>query len=307
MNEINGIVPLWKPAGMTSFEAVKRVRRIYGTKKAGHTGTLDPEVEGVLPVCLGRATKLVEYLTGVSKQYEGTVTIGYSTDTEDSHGSVINQTPAMQAPSEEEADQALAQLTGVISQQVPMYSAVKVKGKRLYEYAREGVEVERPIRNVTIHELKRTSAIEAEAATASFSFTCLCSKGTYIRTLSVDIGRKLGYAAHMSALTRTASGSIDSAQCVTFEQLEASDDPGEYLVTMEHATAHFPAITISDELELKVLQGAILPLPEQFTEDASFAALHSSDGRLLALYKRDEKREGSMKPEKMIRTADQPR
>ncbi|WP_444684201.1 tRNA pseudouridine(55) synthase TruB [Alkalicoccus luteus] len=307
MSDLHGIVPLWKPAGMTSFEAVKRIRRIYGTKKAGHTGTLDPEVEGVLPVCLGRATKLVEYLTGVSKQYEGEVTLGFSTDTEDSHGVVTEQTPVTVKPAEDEADRVLTELTGVISQQVPMYSAVKVKGKRLYEYAREGLEVERPVRDITIYHLNRTSEVKKAAQTASFTFSCLCSKGTYIRTLSVDIGRKLGYAAHMSALTRTASGSISGSHCVTFDQLETSENPERYLVSMEEATSHFPSITVSEEMEKKVLQGAILPLPEDFTNEAAFAALHGSGGRLLALYKRDEKREGSMKPEKMIRTADQPR
>ncbi|PTL39616.1 tRNA pseudouridine(55) synthase TruB [Alkalicoccus saliphilus] len=302
MDTTGGIVPLWKPRGMTSFDAVKRIRTIYGTKRAGHTGTLDPDVEGVLPICLERATKLVEYLTADKKVYEGEVTIGFSTDTEDAGGKVIKTTPIQKAISENEADDVLLRLTGRIKQVPPMYSAVKIKGKKLYEYAREGIEIERPEREVTIYKLERLTAVKNTEDTASFSFRAECSKGTYIRTLAVEIGARLGYEAHMSSLIRTSSGSFRGESCVTLEELEKMDDPEKALLTVEEAVKHIPSITVAREDELKVLQGAILPLPDvQKIADAPYFGLYNRKHELLALYKKDEKRAGKMKPEKMIR------
>ncbi|HZG72243.1 MAG TPA: tRNA pseudouridine(55) synthase TruB, partial [Chondromyces sp.] len=203
---MNGILPLWKERGMTSHDCVFRIRKILRTKKVGHTGTLDPDVDGVLPICIGRATKLSDYIMNAGKTYEGEVTIGYSTTTEDASGDTVEQQTVDRSFTRADILSVLASLTGEISQTPPMYSAVKVKGKKLYEYARQGIEVERPSRTVTIHELELLDERELfEGETITFSFRAVCSKGTYIRTLAVMIGERLGFPAHMSRLTRTAS------------------------------------------------------------------------------------------------------
>ncbi|SER59687.1 tRNA pseudouridine55 synthase [Salipaludibacillus aurantiacus] len=306
-NEIMGVFPLWKPKGMTSFSAVKEVGKRFNTKKAGHTGTLDPDVEGVLPVCLGKATKIVEYLTADHKTYKGEVTLGFSTTTEDAGGEVVDKSHVDRTITENEINSVFKQLTGALEQTPPMYSAVKVKGKKLYEYAREGKTVDRPSRQVTIYDLDLLSAPRVNNnGTVSFQFRAKCSKGTYIRTLSVQIGEKLGYPSHMSHLVREASGPFVGEDCVTLDELDHASAEGranDLLIPVERALERFSSITISGEIENKVLQGAILPVPEQtFSMDESIFAIYNQEGRVLALYKKDEKRNGMMKPEKMIRT-----
>lgn len=306
-NELIGVFPLWKPKGMTSFSAVREVARNFGTKKAGHTGTLDPDVEGVLPICIGRATKIVEYLTAENKTYIGEITIGFSTTTEDSSGELVVEKKVQKVITEQHAIDALSQLKGVIDQIPPMYSAVKVKGKKLYEYAREGKIIERPSRKVTIYELSLLSSPKVNHdGTVSFSFRAICSKGTYIRTLTVAIGEKLGYPAHMSHLIRESTGAFERNTCFTLEELEEykrADKQKDLLISVEDALANFPKIKVSDEVSQRVLQGAILSLPEEVkVMDEMIWALYNQQGECLALYKRDMKREGCMKPEKMIRT-----
>ncbi|SER56909.1 tRNA pseudouridine(55) synthase TruB [Salisediminibacterium halotolerans] len=306
-----GIVPLWKPRGMTSFQAVKEVGRLLGTKKAGHTGTLDPEVDGVLPICIGRATKLVEYLTAEEKVYHGEVTIGFSTTTEDQTGEKVAEAVPEELFNSADLEHVFTSLTGAITQTPPMYSAVKVKGKRLYEYARNGETVERPSRQVTIYSLTLLNAPRRNTdGTVSLSFRARCSKGTYIRTLAVSIGEKLGFPAHMSKLTREASGFFAADMCLTLDQLKQSvlsDRLDECLISVEEALKMYPAVTVSEKDAGKVLQGAILPLPEGISfEDDPFLAVFSPNGTCLALYKQDDKRAGKMKPEKMIRTVDHP-
>ncbi|PYZ93101.1 tRNA pseudouridine(55) synthase TruB [Salipaludibacillus keqinensis] len=305
--ELMGVFPLWKPAGMTSFTAVKEVGKRFGTKKAGHTGTLDPDVEGVLPVCIGRATKIVEYLTANDKTYIGEVTLGFSTTTEDSSGDMVNQLSVDRLISTEEASSVLTSLIGPLEQTPPMYSAVKVKGKKLYEYAREGIEVERPSRMITIYQLELLSDPRRnEDGTVSFSFRAVCSKGTYIRTLSVTIGEKLGFPAHMSHLIRESSGSFQRKDCLTLEKLDEAverEEEEECLISIETALSMFPVLKVDENMEERILQGAILSIPEEVSNvDESVWALYNQQGECLALYKRDEKRAGKMKPEKMIRT-----
>lgn len=307
-NDLIGILPLWKPAGMTSFQAVRKTGKILGTKKAGHTGTLDPDVNGVLPICIGRATKIVQYLTEVGKIYTGEVTIGWSTETEDASGEKVAERFPDEVISEEDADKVLMKLHGEQKQIPPMYSAVKVKGRRLYEYARAGEEVERPERIITIYDLKRISPVtQDENGAVKFSFTCSCSKGTYIRTLAVTMGEHLGYPAHMSGLTRNASGSFTKEDCVTFEELEkmSSNDLAQVLLPVEKAFEDVPSIVVSENDRLRILQGGILPLPEEVKEsDHAYFSVLDEESRLIALYKKDPKRSGMMRPEKMIRTVD---
>lgn len=306
-NELMGILPLWKPRGMTSFQAVRQAGKILGTRKAGHTGTLDPDVDGVLPVCVGRATKIVQYLTEAGKVYTGEVTIGWSTETEDASGEMVSINYPSENIPEEDVDAVLTKLHGEQTQIPPMYSAVKVKGRRLYEYARAGEKVDRPARMVTIHELKRISPVTQDNEGAiKFSFICSCSKGTYIRTLAVTIGEELGYPSHMSKLTRNASGSFTKADCVTFEELERHEkkDINDLLIPVERAFENCPSIIVNENDRVRILQGGILPLPEEVRDtDHDYFSVLDESLRLIALYKKDPKRSGMMRPEKMIRTA----
>ena len=217
---MNGIINLKKEAGMTSHDAVFKLRKILGTKKIGHGGTLDPDVVGVLPIAVGKATRMVEFMQDEGKIYEGEITLGYSTTTEDASGEVVAETPVLSLLDEKLVDEAIASLTGPITQIPPMYSAVKVNGRKLYEYARAGQEVERPERQVTIYSFERTSPISYEDKLARFTFRVKCSKGTYIRTLSVDLGEKLGYAAHMSYLTRTSAAGVKLDDALTLSEIE---------------------------------------------------------------------------------------
>ena len=224
---MNGIINLKKEAGMTSHDAVFKLRKILGTKKIGHGGTLDPDVVGVLPIAVGKATRMVEFMQDEGKIYEGEITLGYSTTTEDASGEVVAETPVLSPLDEKLVDQAISGLTGPITQVPPMYSAVKVNGRKLYEYARAGQEVERPERQVTIYSFERTSSIFYENNLARFTFRVKCSKGTYIRTLSVDLGEKLGYAAHMSHLTRTSAAGLQLDNALTLNEIEEKVQAGE--------------------------------------------------------------------------------
>ncbi|MDG0812466.1 tRNA pseudouridine(55) synthase TruB [Cohnella rhizosphaerae] len=212
-----GVLAVWKPAGWTSHDVVAKARRILGVKRIGHTGTLDPAVTGVLPICIGRATRMVEYLQELPKTYEATIRFGIATDTEDLTGEVLETRDAGEL-SEGAIKEAILSFAGDIMQVPPMVSALKVDGKRLYELAREGVTVERPARPVTIYDIRivdiKTGVPQPEA-----SFSVRCSKGTYIRTLCVDIGRKLGFPAAMAVLKRTESAGLAPGDSLTLEEM----------------------------------------------------------------------------------------
>ncbi|HWO96905.1 MAG TPA: tRNA pseudouridine(55) synthase TruB [Bacillus sp. (in: firmicutes)] len=301
---MEGILVLNKPKGLTSHDCVFKVRKLLRTKKVGHTGTLDPDVTGVLPICIGRATKVVEYLTAATKTYEGEVTIGFSTTTEDASGETVDK-KAVSAPiRREEILNALASLTGTIEQTPPMYSAVKVNGKKLYEYARAGIEVERPTRTITIHELTLLDNRELfEGETISFRFRVTGSKGTYVRTLAVMIGEKLGYPAHMSDLIRTASGTFTLEDCMTFEEIERyveQEEIQKHLLPIEQALYHLPKLQINDKLAEKVRNGAVLPEPADLkVKDGPFLMMDSR-GTCLAIYEKHPQKEGLIKPTKVL-------
>lgn len=206
---------------MTSFDCVARLRRILHQKKVGHAGTLDPNVAGVLPIALGQATKVIEYLMASGKEYAGELLIGRATTTEDLDGKVVTEKP-VEAPIERARIEAAMQtMTGEQVQVPPMYSAVKVNGRRLYEYARAGESVERPKRRVTIKsfDLLATS-YEAEKQVQRVRFKVRCSKGTYVRTLAVDLAKKLGYPGVMSQLTRLEAGGFTLDQTVSLDDLQ---------------------------------------------------------------------------------------
>ncbi|RDB33823.1 tRNA pseudouridine(55) synthase TruB [Exiguobacterium sp. RIT594] len=283
-----GVLPLDKPAGMTSHDCVFRLRRLFQTKKVGHTGTLDPEVTGVLPICLGRATKLARFITDEGKKYVAEVTIGYATTTEDAHGETVRETPVPpDAFTEQQVDEILNQLTGQLEQTPPYYSAVKVNGKKLYEYARKGIEVERPTRIVQIDTLDRTSELTFKDGVCRFQIEIACGKGTYIRTLAVEIGERLGYAAHMSELRRTSSGAMSETEAVTLATLEACETVEErmqYVLPIEQVIQKWPRLTVDAETAARVLNGAKLPgIPVEFER----FTVYNEEGIPLAIYRLD--------------------
>ena len=300
MTARQGILALNKPAGMTSHDCVAKIRRIFSTKKVGHTGTLDPEVTGVLPICIGRATKIAEYMSDYGKEYIGEVTLGFSTETEDAHGAKVSEKPVTEDIPFQVIEDILKSMTGEIEQIPPMYSAVKVNGKKLYEYARQGISVERPKRKVTIHELELLNSDKTLTKEIPvFSFRVKCSKGTYVRTLAVEIGERLGLPAHMSNLIRTASGPFTIDECVTFEQLESGDIPlDEYLVPLEKGIAHFPKWTVSDEWLFKIKNGSVLEAPKEL-EQSPFG-VYNEEGKCLAIYEFHPSKPGLIKPVKVL-------
>lgn len=302
---IEGILPLWKEKGMTSFDCVQKVRRILGIKKVGHAGTLDPDVEGVLPIAIGKATKVLEFMLEGDKTYSGEVTLGFSTSTEDATGEVIEQLEVVENILEENVDHILKGLEGTIEQTPPMFSAVKVDGKRLYEYAFEGEEIERPSREVEIYSIQRTSEVIAdpEEKTARFSFDVTCSKGTYIRTLAVDIGKHLGFPAHMSKLTRIKSGRVEAKETITLAEVKKAmhaNQIEDHLLPIDYGLVEFPKVSISEDLWKRVKNGARLNEAEVVTDE--FPVVLTYNDTVVALYKRHETKPGKIKPRKMFKT-----
>ncbi|CAM2890648.1 tRNA pseudouridine(55) synthase TruB [Paenibacillus sediminis] len=301
MSELEGILPVYKPAGFTSHDVVAKVRGILRTKRIGHTGTLDPMVTGVLPLCIGRATRMVEYLQDLPKEYKATLRLGVATDTEDLTGNTIEQVPDVQV-SEEDVRTVLERFVGVISQVPPMYSAVKVDGKRLYELAREGKTIERKAREVTIYELELTS-FDIDEYT-EISFRVLCSKGTYIRTLCVDIGRELGVPSTMAKLERTMSAGIPLSRCLTFEQIKAlmkEDRLEEYVIRMDEAISHLPAHYVPEEKKAAATQGQRLSSKIISPQVTTFEPirLYAPDGQFLGIFKKEDD-SGAIAPVKVF-------
>lgn len=305
---MNGILPLWKERGMTSFDCVFQLRKILKTKKVGHTGTLDPEVDGVLPICIGRATKAAEFMVESGKAYRGEITLGYSTETEDAHGSIVEEQAVLQPLSTEAIDAAMGLFLGTITQIPPMYSAVKVNGRRLYEYARKGVAVERPSRQANIESFVRISepVYDETRQSQSWEFEVICGKGTYIRTLAVDLGAKLGYPAHMSRLTRIQSGPFVESDCVTLDEVRAKMEAGEidsFLRPVEMVFTDLPRIDINDEQWIQVKNGAVLDVQDwsilrDYRESGVVAFYY--EGGMVALYQPHPKKTNLWKPRKMF-------
>ena len=279
---------------MTSHDAVFKLRKILGTKKIGHGGTLDPDVVGVLPIAVGKATRMVEFMQDEGKIYKGEITLGYSTTTEDASGEVVSETPVLSPLDEKIVDEAIASLTGPITQIPPMYSAVKVNGRKLYEYARASREVERPERQVTIYKFERTSPISYEDKLARFTFRVKCSKGTYIRTLSVDLGEKLGYAAHMSHLTRTSAAGLQLDDALTLEEVAEKVQAGnfDFLHPLEIGTGDLVKVYLTPEQAEEVRFGRFIELEQTEKELAGFEG-----DKLLAIL---EKRDHLYKPRKVF-------
>ncbi|MDH6363035.1 tRNA pseudouridine55 synthase [Enterococcus sp. PF1-24] len=306
---MDGILPLWKERGMTSHDCVFKLRKILKTKKVGHGGTLDPDVDGVLPICIGKGTKVIEYLTDSGKIYQGEIMLGFSTTTEDVSGEIVEITSLQQPFTEAEIDEVMASFIGEITQIPPMYSAVKVNGKRLYEYARNGETVERPQRKAKIESFRRIGAAVwlPEKQQQSWRFEVVCGKGTYVRTLAVDTGKKLGVAAHMSDLTRTASGGFTKEQAKTLAEVAAAMENqriDDILLPIETAMAEFPRVDLSLELWEKVKNGvplakSILGIEADYQEEV---ALFYQD-LLVSVYKEHPTKVNILKPSKVLRNS----
>ncbi|WP_085523935.1 tRNA pseudouridine(55) synthase TruB [Tuberibacillus sp. Marseille-P3662] len=297
----SGIIPLYKPKGMTSHDCVNKIRKMLHIKKVGHTGTLDPNVDGVLPICINRATKIVPYLLEGSKAYTGIISLGTSTTTEDMDGDIVTCQSVQEPFSKEEVESVFRRFTGTIRQVPPMYSAVKVNGRRLYEYAREGIDVERPKRDAFIYALELLGT-SSEYQT-EIPFRVHCSKGTYVRTLGVDIGQSLGYPAHLQTLTRTHAANISLQQCLTFEDINelVDDNPraiDKELISIGDGLSMYPSMTVTDEMAAKVRNGGLLKKPEDFQKER--ITIYNRDGLCLAIYHHHPKYQHLLKPERVF-------
>lgn len=273
--------------GCTSHDVVKVVRRLSGQKKVGHTGTLDPAVQGVLPICLGKATRVAEYLQNREKAYEGTLTLGIATDTQDQDGTVVEQ-QVVRRLSVDELTDVFRRYTGEIEQTPPMYSAVRVRGRRLYELAREGKDIERKTRKVRIYRLELKRVRRGDFP--QIDFFVECSKGTYIRTLCVDIGQALGVPAYLSRLIRIRSGPFTREQCVTLGQLEhtpLSTWESQWIWPLDAALDPFPAHAVSWTERHRIATGQPIDVAAGRYQPNTLLRVYARE-ELLALYKTDD-------------------
>ena len=239
---MNGIAIVDKPAGWTSHDVVAKLRGVFQIRRIGHGGTLDPMATGVLPVFIGRATRAAEFCENAEKEYIAGLRLGVVTDTQDTTGSVISSAPA--TVSEDELLAVISGFLGAQKQIPPMYSAVKIDGKKLYESARRGIEIQRPARNIFISEIELL-----EGGGSEFLLRVVCSKGTYIRTLCHDIGQKLGCGGTMSSLRRTRAGAFDIDMARTLDQIIAAVSTGDaesIVMPVDSIFAEYPAVTLSE-------------------------------------------------------------
>ena len=296
--DVNGILLLDKPSGITSNEALQQVKRLYFAKKAGHTGSLDPLASGVLPICLGEATKVSAFLLDADKRYEVRCQLGVKTTTADAEGEVISTRP-VEDYTEAQIEAVLEQFRGDIEQIPPMYSALKHEGQRLYKLARQGVEVEREPRPVVIHDLTLTGRGDDWLDIAVH-----CSKGTYVRTLVEDIGEQLGCGAHVSALRRTAVGPYGDDKLVTLEELEAIKEKDkratdDLLLPVETALSQWPAVNLSADAAFYLRQGQAVLVPRAPT--SGWVRLYEGEHTFLGMGEILD--DGRVAPRRMMKSA----
>lgn len=296
----NGIINVYKEKGYTSFDVVARMRGICGQKKIGHTGTLDPDAEGVLPVCLGKATKVCDMLTDSDKVYQAVMQLGVETDTQDMTGTILKESD-VSGLTEAQVKEAILRFQGEIWQIPPMYSALKVNGKKLCDLARAGVTVERKARPVTIYE------IQIESVELPYvQMTVSCSKGTYIRTLCHDIGQTLGCGAAMKHLVRQKAAGYRIEDSFTLDQLQAYKEAGtlaDVVTPIEHVFEQYPVLTAKPEFDIMLKNGNKMAL-SQFAESLDVRSgmqvrVRMSDGRFAAVYEYREDL-GLFRPSKMF-------
>ncbi len=289
---MNGVVNVYKEKGFTSHDVTAILRGVLHASKIGHTGTLDPDATGVLPVCVGKATKAAELIMGRDKEYIAELVFGCETDTQDAGGAVTESTDYVF--DEATARDAILSFQGGYDQIPPMYSAVKMKGVKLYEMAREGLSVEREPRHVEIPAIEILSLDEKGAR-----IRVACSKGTYIRTLCEDIGRRTGYLAHMRELCRTACGPYRVEGALTIAEIKARMAAGDesFLVTLEELFADCFSFTVPEEDDLYLLNGNCLTYadPALPREIGARIRVHTSDGAFIGLYRVTELLDGAVR------------
>lgn len=285
---IHGVLNVYKEKGYTSHDVVAKLRGIVGQKKIGHTGTLDPDAVGVLPVCLGRATRLCDMLTEKDKIYETVLLLGTETDTQDITGNIV-RTGDIQEITEEEIRDVVNSFVGGYDQIPPMYSALKVNGKKLYELAREGKAVERKARRVEIYEIQIS-----EVSLPRIHMKVHCSKGTYIRTLCHDIGQKLGCGACMEELKRTKVSSFVIGDSLTLDRIKSLRDEGkllDYIIPIDEMFADYGRMTVKSEWARLAYNGNALPPkalkakePEKGLEDFMKVRMYDDKGDFIGIY-----------------------
>lgn len=302
---LDGILAIHKEVGMTSHDVVFKLRKILKTKKVGHTGTLDPEVSGVLPICVGKATRVSDYVMESGKSYRAEVTIGMSTTTEDQTGEIVDQKRVDQNLwDKDEIIATLKQLECDIEQIPPMYSAVKVNGKKLYEYARQNIEVERPVRRVHINSIDLISDIIYENDTCKFEIEVECGKGTYIRTLATQIGALLNYPAHMSHLIRLKSGGFSLEQAIKLDDLREiveQDKLQDVILPLEYGLNGLTKITVHDKnIVTRIQNGQKIEksLIDESKHDGEFVVWYKD--KAIAIMDTYDKNETLYKPKKVF-------
>ena len=300
---MEGILNIYKEKGFTSHDVVAIVRGTLQTKKVGHTGTLDPDAEGVLPICVGKATKLADLIMDGRKSYRAVLRLGMTTTTEDASGEVL-ETKAVDFD-EDKIRTAIGAFVGEIHQIPPMYSAIKINGKKLYELAREGKEIERKSRQVTIYAIHIRQFLPPDCV----EFDVDCSKGTYIRTLCADIGAKLGCGGHMQSLLRTATGAFHLADAIKLGELKNCVAEGkleDVMLSMEKALAEdYPIVQVSQRAERLLYNGG--RIQSRFWEKAApeiqegmVVQVLDSKGKLVGLYTIQKEENLTIKPFKML-------
>lgn len=298
---VSGILVLDKPIDISSNRALQRARGIFNASKAGHTGSLDPLATGVLPVCFGEATKFSQYLLESDKVYRSTFTFGITTASGDAEGEVLNTQSASHI-TEQQVAQALERFRGDIEQVPSMFSALKHQGQPLYKLARQGIEVERKVRQVTIHELTLEAFRAGEHAQLDVYLGC--SKGTYVRSVAEDLGQVLGCGAHVSMLRRVEAGPFVESQAVGLEVLQefrdrdAFDEMDALLLPVDTALGHFPSVEVSEAAESYLLQGQAVMVPK--LPKAEALRLYNEKGDFLGLGEIND--DGLVKPRRLIAT-----
>ncbi len=293
----DGVLIVKKEIGWTSHDVVAKVRGLLGGAKVGHAGTLDPAATGVLPLLIGKATRVAEYLVGWDKEYRAVLRLGETTDTQDATGTVLQQVDTA-GVNAETLDGVVARFRGPQKQVPPMYSAVKVAGRPLYKSARAGETVERTERDIVVHELDVT-AVDGR----DISLRIVCSKGTYIRTLCADMGQALGVGGHLLSLERTRVGSLAIEQGVTVEQIAAHvtvGSVGTVLLTLDQVLAQLPLVTVTAEQAMRVLHGAPVGAPHDLPPTLSPIRVKDERGRLLAIGTYDGQGRGAIRIDKVL-------
>jgi len=289
----DGILVINKPAGITSHDVVAKLRKAYGMKKVGHTGTLDPMVDGVMVVAFGKATKLVQFMMDEGKVYDVGIQLGIATDTEDVTGTVVATqaiTETLNVHIQRNVQETLQSFIGTYNQIPPMYAAIKINGKKLYEYARNNEVIERAPRKLRVFSIDYDEAsYQYDESMSTFDFTVHGSKGLYVRTLCVDIGRKLGVPATMRTLTRIASGryTIDDAH-----DLAAVVVNPPALIPLKDVQLSYPRVYVTEAIAMKLRQGYKLPhhlVEQSFGRGVLFAVYNELDGQLIGIYEQSEK------------------